>query len=204
MNIVVLAGGTSTERDVSIMTSMMVCGSLRRNGHHANMIDVFTRTHSNGSAIKNIPPFADLKPMKVLLPSMLEQRKIANYFSNLDHLITLHQWKSKIYEMIMAITERQRKPLKIDIKMQIKVFYIVNLVYRLEIVCSFYHKIIRLRFYKAKGNNMELVSFKDKCLIFIIGIVNIICFILFYHQYLMCIKILSIFVKINIFITRRR
>ena len=42
MNIVVLAGGTSTERDVSIMTSMMVCGSLRRNGHHANMIDVFT------------------------------------------------------------------------------------------------------------------------------------------------------------------
>lgn len=59
----------------------------------ANMIDVFTRTHSNGSAIKNIPPFADLKPMKVLLPSMLEQRKIANYFSNLDHLITLHQRK---------------------------------------------------------------------------------------------------------------
>lgn len=42
VNIVVLAGGTSTERDVSIMTSMMVCGSLRRNGHHANMIDVFT------------------------------------------------------------------------------------------------------------------------------------------------------------------
>ena len=42
MNIVVLAGGTSAERDVSIMTSMMVCGSLRRNGHHANMIDVFT------------------------------------------------------------------------------------------------------------------------------------------------------------------
>ena len=43
MNIVVLAGGTSTERDVSIMTSMMVCGSLRRNGHHANMIDVFKK-----------------------------------------------------------------------------------------------------------------------------------------------------------------
>ena len=59
----------------------------------SNMIDEFTRTHSNGSAIKNIPPFADLKPMEVLIPSMLEQRKIANYFSNLDTLITLHQRK---------------------------------------------------------------------------------------------------------------
>lgn len=59
----------------------------------SNMIDEFTRTHSNGSAIKNIPPFADLKPMEVLMPSMIEQRKISDYFSNLDHLITLHQRK---------------------------------------------------------------------------------------------------------------
>ena len=41
MNIVVLAGGTSTERDISIMTSVKVCESLRRNGHNANIIDVF-------------------------------------------------------------------------------------------------------------------------------------------------------------------
>ncbi len=44
MNIVVLAAGTSTERDVSISTSRMVCKSLRRNGHNANMIDVFLGT----------------------------------------------------------------------------------------------------------------------------------------------------------------
>ncbi len=44
MNIVVLAGGTSTERDVSIVTGRMVCESLRRNGHHANMVDVFLGT----------------------------------------------------------------------------------------------------------------------------------------------------------------
>lgn len=59
----------------------------------SNMIDVFTRTHSNGSAIKNIPPFADLKPMEVSLPSIIEQSKIGNYFRNLDSLITLHQRK---------------------------------------------------------------------------------------------------------------
>lgn len=41
MNIVVLAGGTSSERNVSLVTSRMVCESLRRNGHKANMADVF-------------------------------------------------------------------------------------------------------------------------------------------------------------------
>lgn len=59
----------------------------------SNMIDNFTLTHSNGSAIKNIPPFSDLKPMGVLVPSMDEQEKISDYFSNLDHLITLHPQK---------------------------------------------------------------------------------------------------------------
>ena len=58
-----------------------------------NMIDDFTRVHSNGSAIKNIPPFSDLKPMEVFVPEMDEQNKISFYFSNLDYLITLHQRK---------------------------------------------------------------------------------------------------------------
>ena len=39
--IVVLAGGTSTERDVSLVTGYRVCESLRRNGHEANMLDIF-------------------------------------------------------------------------------------------------------------------------------------------------------------------
>lgn len=63
----------------------------------SNMIDDFTRTHSNGSAIKNIPPFADLKPMEVLMPAISEQKKISEYFANLDQLITLHQRKCEKY-----------------------------------------------------------------------------------------------------------
>ena len=59
----------------------------------SNMIDEFTRTHSNGSAIKNIPPFADLKPMEVLMPSLAEQYKISDCFTSLENLITLHQRK---------------------------------------------------------------------------------------------------------------
>lgn len=50
MNIVVLAGGTSTERDISILTSTKVCESLRKNGHYANMIDVFLGTEQYANA----------------------------------------------------------------------------------------------------------------------------------------------------------
>ena len=41
MNIVVLAGGTSTERDVSIVSGSKVCEALREKGHQAILIDVF-------------------------------------------------------------------------------------------------------------------------------------------------------------------
>ncbi|MGN0355318.1 MAG: D-alanine--D-alanine ligase [Muricoprocola sp.] len=41
MNIVVLAGGTSTERDVSIVSGSKVCEALRGKGHRAILIDVF-------------------------------------------------------------------------------------------------------------------------------------------------------------------
>lgn len=58
-----------------------------------NMLDDFTRVHSNGSAIKNIPPFSDLKPMRVLVPCMEEQRKISELFSKVDNIITLYQRK---------------------------------------------------------------------------------------------------------------
>lgn len=41
MNIVVLAGGLSTERDVSLITGTMVSNALRKNGHQIILLDVF-------------------------------------------------------------------------------------------------------------------------------------------------------------------
>lgn len=41
MKIVVLCGGTSTERDVSLVTGREVCKALRSKGHQAVLIDVF-------------------------------------------------------------------------------------------------------------------------------------------------------------------
>lgn len=41
MNIVVLCGGISTERDVSISSGTMVCDALRQKGHNAILMDVY-------------------------------------------------------------------------------------------------------------------------------------------------------------------
>ncbi len=41
MNIVVLAGGISTEREISIVSGTQVCKALRQKGHRAILLDVF-------------------------------------------------------------------------------------------------------------------------------------------------------------------
>ncbi len=41
MKIVVLAGGTSTERDVSIVSGTGICHALRKKGHRAILVDIF-------------------------------------------------------------------------------------------------------------------------------------------------------------------
>ena len=42
MRIVVLAGGISTERDVSISSGLLVAAALREKGHEVVLLDVFT------------------------------------------------------------------------------------------------------------------------------------------------------------------
>ena len=51
MKIVVLAGGTSTERDVSIVSGTGVCKALREKGHQAILLDVFFGCPETGSAL---------------------------------------------------------------------------------------------------------------------------------------------------------
>ena len=46
MKIVVLAGGTSTEREVSIVSGTGICGALRKKGHQAVLVDVFCGTEN--------------------------------------------------------------------------------------------------------------------------------------------------------------
>ena len=54
MNIVVLAGGLSTERDVSLNTGAMVSKALRSKGHNVIMLDVFMGYHDEEEDITGI------------------------------------------------------------------------------------------------------------------------------------------------------
>lgn len=65
MNIVVLAGGLSPERDVSLSTGTMVTNALRKKGHNAILVDLFFGMDPLPSPIKKafevsgmLPPFS--------------------------------------------------------------------------------------------------------------------------------------------------
>lgn len=57
---------------------------------------------SNGSALKNIPPFADMKKQSVFVPSLPEQQKIADFLSTIDTVI------EKQKETVSAWEERKK------------------------------------------------------------------------------------------------
>lgn len=57
---------------------------------------------SNGSALKNIPPFADMKKQSVFVPSLPEQQKIAEFLSTVDTVI------AKQKETVSAWEERKK------------------------------------------------------------------------------------------------
>lgn len=54
MKIVVLAGGLSTERDVSFATGKMVSEALRSKGHQVLMLDVFMGYGKEGDSLSNV------------------------------------------------------------------------------------------------------------------------------------------------------
>jgi len=65
MNIVVLAGGLSPERDVSLSTGTMVTNALRQKGHHAILVDLFFGVDTLPAPIETafqvsgmLPPFS--------------------------------------------------------------------------------------------------------------------------------------------------
>lgn len=65
MNIVVLAGGLSTERDVSFKTGSMVAKALKENGHKVILLDVFMGYHDDEEDITGIFDRADEISIKV-------------------------------------------------------------------------------------------------------------------------------------------
>ncbi|MDY5669632.1 MAG: restriction endonuclease subunit S [Bacilli bacterium] len=75
-----------------------------------NMIKQFSNKYSNGSAIKNIPPFADLKSCCLMLPSFSEQKKIVDFLSKIDLRIeTQNKIIDNLKSQIKSISSRVYK-----------------------------------------------------------------------------------------------
>ena len=64
-------------------------------------INNFWKSFSCGSTFESLNS-NDIKNAKIKIPIVFEQSKIGNLFSNLDHLITLHQRKLKKYKEIKS------------------------------------------------------------------------------------------------------
>ncbi|MGN0431157.1 MAG: D-alanine--D-alanine ligase [Lachnospiraceae bacterium] len=69
MNIVVLAGGISTERDVSLSSGKMIYRAVKKNGHKAILLDVFLGY--DGTDIDSV--FEKTEDWEALIPGVKEQ-----------------------------------------------------------------------------------------------------------------------------------
>ena len=84
----------------------------------SSMIDKFSKIYSNGSAIKNIPPFADLKRTQVYLPCKGEQIVIAQLLRSLDERIaTQNKIIDKLQTLIKGIAHKVSKQGKPNIRL---------------------------------------------------------------------------------------
>ncbi len=93
----------------------------------------------------------------MLTSNVKEQKKIGAYFSNLDHLITLHQWKCIVCTKIKVNTWIQCKFIKIGVKLQKCILLSIILLFkRRKVSCVFYVNIL-LRFIKVIELEVELV-----------------------------------------------
>ncbi len=77
MRIVVLAGGLSTERDVSISSGILVAGALREKGHQDILLDVYTGYEEN---------FCDIDALFEHNYSFAENAKVGTTISSLDEV----------------------------------------------------------------------------------------------------------------------
>lgn len=77
MNIVVLCGGISTEREVSITSGTMVCDALRSKGHNAVLLDVYFGTEDKDifdTAKSDYDAFEEKKKIQALSAKVDEEK----------------------------------------------------------------------------------------------------------------------------------
>ena len=91
MKIIVLAGGISTERDVSIVTGSEVCKALREKGHDAAVLDVYFGTrHPEWVFAPEYPFEKAVEEMRSNSARVEEEKKVRRVFWG-EHVIELCQ-----------------------------------------------------------------------------------------------------------------
>lgn len=72
MKVVVLAGGLSTERDVSLTSGTMICNALRKLGHKAILVDLFLGLELEGNTeeVFNVDGFLPPRPVSTEAPDI--------------------------------------------------------------------------------------------------------------------------------------
>ena len=99
----------------------------------SSMIDKFSKIYSNGSAIKNIPPFADLKKTQVFLPCKEEQKKIAKLLVLLDERIAT---QNKIIDKLQTLIKGIRHNIFKDIQGEVLALGNIADVYQPQTISS--------------------------------------------------------------------
>lgn len=84
MKIVVMCGGLSMERDVSISSGTLICGALRKLGHQAVLVDMFLGLEDYEGNLNDL--FENLPP--------LQSVRIPEEAPDLDKVISSRKWKS--------------------------------------------------------------------------------------------------------------
>ena len=81
MKIVVLAGGISTERDVSLVTGRGVYNALKKNGHNVILLDVYLGCDKDPKEVfdLDIDWAAEVAPVSDTAPDIEEVKKSRNY-----------------------------------------------------------------------------------------------------------------------------
>ena len=84
MKIVVMCGGLSMERDVSISSGTLICGALRKLGHQAVLVDMFMGLEDYEGDLNEL--FNDLPP--------LGEARVPEEEPDLERVIASRKWKS--------------------------------------------------------------------------------------------------------------
>ena len=84
MKIVVMCGGLSMERDVSISSGTLICDALRKLGHQAVLVDMFMGLEDYEGDLNDL--FANLPPLK--------EARVPVEAPDLEKVIASRKWKS--------------------------------------------------------------------------------------------------------------